>query len=586
MPRILDAHGKPMSTTRELQYRDRLSDVRASYDASRTTDANSKHWTNADYLSSNAENSPEVCRRLRARSRYEYGNNSYVQGLALTLSNHTIGTGPRLQMQTPNAAANQWIERLWQQWATAVRLAPKLRVGVLSRFIDGAMLGVKTTNPKLAHPVKLDFRVRDYDRLETPDLMGPTDTQIDGIKFDQWGNPTEFHLLKDHPGGDLITGTNPNDYDRIPARHVCHWYRSFRPEQDRGRPEITPALPLFAQVRRYTLAVLRAAELAAEIAGVIRTNSSAIEADEVEAMDALEIEMGHLLTLPRGWDISTLKSEQPVTTYGMFKEELLVEAGRAVNAHRGIMLGDHSRYNYASGRLDKQNWHTMLELDRQDCELLVLESLLIDFLSELALIGMLPNTPAMSAAYCPPAIPKLEAAAGYLDVMAQAPAVADWLRGKSDAQPGLCDAVLAVRTLKAGGYEDAAAAVLSIPHAWGWDGQKHVDRAKEAKGQQIELANGTTNRRREMMATNLDIDQADQEAADSYGVDVATYRSRLFDAHFPTAAAAPPASDTPPPPDNGEEADNEGDDEAEDVTAAWQDADADTQDQIRELLSI
>jgi hypothetical protein len=98
-------------------------------------------------------------------------------------------------------------------------------------------------------------------------------------------------------------------------------------------------------------------------------------------MDALEIEMGHLLTLPRGWDISTLKSEQPVTNYPMFKNELLIEAGRSVNAHRGIMLGDHSNYNYASGRLDKQNWHTMLELDRQDCQDVVLDPCLGDFLA-------------------------------------------------------------------------------------------------------------------------------------------------------------------------------------------------------------
>lgn len=576
-----------MPTTRELQIRERLSDVRASYDASRTTDNNSKHWANADYLSSNAENSPEVCRRLRARSRYEYGNNSYVQGLALTLANHTIGTGPRLQMLTPNQNANQYIERLWSQWTRAIRLAPKLRIAVLSRFIDGAGLGVKTTNPKLAHPVKLDFRIRDYDRLATPDLMGPTENQIDGIKFDQYGNPTEYHLLKDHPGGDLITGADPNDYDRIPAKHVCHWYRSFRPEQDRGRPEITPALPLFAQVRRYTLAVLRAAELAAEIAGVIRTNSSAVEADEVDAMDALEIEMGHLLTLPKGWDISTLKSEQPVTTYGMFKEELLVEAGRAVNAHRGIMLGDHSRYNYASGRLDKQNWHTMLDLDRQDCELVVLESLLIDFLAELALIGMLPNTPVLSASYAPPAVPKLQAAAGYLDIMSQSPAVSDWLRGESDTQPGLADSVLAVRTLKAGGYEEEAAAVLSIPHAWGWDGQKHVDRAKEAKGQQIEIANGTTTRRSEMMDANKDIEQTDQEAAEGYGVDVQTYRRRLFDTHFPPPATSQPASENKPVSDQSATDQQQDDDsETEDVAAAWQDADSETQDQIRELLGV
>ena len=39
---------------------------------------------------------------------------------------------------------------------------------------------------------------------------------------------------------------------------------SDRPGQARGIPDITPALPLFAQLRRFTLAVLAAAETAAD----------------------------------------------------------------------------------------------------------------------------------------------------------------------------------------------------------------------------------------------------------------------------------------------------------------------------------
>ena len=48
-------------------------------------------------------------------------------------------------------------------------------------------------------------------------------------------------------------------YDRVPAAAVIHYFRTDRPGQRRGIPEITPALPLFAQLRRYTLAVIAAA---------------------------------------------------------------------------------------------------------------------------------------------------------------------------------------------------------------------------------------------------------------------------------------------------------------------------------------
>ena len=43
--------------------------VRARYDAASTNDENRRHWANADSLSANAANSPEVRRVLRNRAR-------------------------------------------------------------------------------------------------------------------------------------------------------------------------------------------------------------------------------------------------------------------------------------------------------------------------------------------------------------------------------------------------------------------------------------------------------------------------------------------------------------------------------------
>ena len=72
--------------------------VRGRYDAAATTDENRRHWANADLLSANAANSPQVRKTLRSRARYEVANNSYARGIVSTLANDCIGTGPRLQM--------------------------------------------------------------------------------------------------------------------------------------------------------------------------------------------------------------------------------------------------------------------------------------------------------------------------------------------------------------------------------------------------------------------------------------------------------------------------------------------------------
>jgi hypothetical protein len=118
----------------------------------------------------------------------------------------------------------------------------------------------------------------------------------------------------------------------LPAESVLHWYRCDRPGQARGIPDIMPALPLFAQLRRYTLAVLAAAETAADFAGILYTDAPANgEADAAEPFEPIELEKRALVTMPGGWRMDQMKAEQPTTTFGEFKHEILNEIARCLN---------------------------------------------------------------------------------------------------------------------------------------------------------------------------------------------------------------------------------------------------------------
>ncbi len=80
--------------------------VEGRFDSAQTTADNRRHWANADHLSANAAGSPEVRRIIRNRARYEVAHNSFARGIVLTLANDVVGTGPRLQMLTPDAEAD------------------------------------------------------------------------------------------------------------------------------------------------------------------------------------------------------------------------------------------------------------------------------------------------------------------------------------------------------------------------------------------------------------------------------------------------------------------------------------------------
>ncbi len=429
--------------------------LRGRYDGAQTTDDNRRHWAAADALSAGAAAVPGVRRTLRMRSRYEVANNAYARGVVSTLANDTIGTGVRLQMATPDGDANNLIEEVFSEWAQAVCLASKLRTMRMAKTQDGEVFGILTSNPRLPTDIKLDLRLIEADQVANPWTVATMRSMSDGIEFDAWGNPIGYWVLRHHPG-DLFT-MGAYESDLVPAEAVIHYFRTDRPGQLRGIPEITPALGLFAQLRRYTSAVLAAAEVAADQSLVIYTDAPANgESDAMVPMDTIELEKRMATVMPGGWKLGQAKAEQPTTTYGDFKHEILNEIGRCLNMPLNVVLANSSSYNYASGRLDHQVYFKSIRVEQAAIEHVILERVFAAWFAEAVLIeGLLPQS----------------------------------LR-RVDAKPS---------------------------HQWFWDGQEHVDPMKEATAQGERLLNHTTTLAEEYAKRGKDweaeIRQAGVEAA-------------------------------------------------------------------------
>jgi lambda family phage portal protein len=425
--------------------------LQARYDAAQTTPENRRHWAQADHLSADAAMGADVRRVLRSRARYEVANNSYAKGIVATLANYVVGTGPRLQMLTDDPEANHLIEQEFGRWAKAIALPHKLRTMRVAQCESGECFGLLTSNPRIAAPVQLDLRLIEADQVATPPgAVGlldcwtvrrgypnsQTDQQpnspVDGIVFDGFGNPIAYYVLRRHPGDQRAWQAGPDAYDLMPVESVVHLFRAERPGQSRGIPEITSSLSLFATLRRYTLAVLAAAEQAALPSGVIYTDAPAdAEIAGVEPMDTVEMDRGTWLTMPYGWKIGQVKAEQPTTVYGDFKHEVINEIARCLNMPFNVAAGNSSGYNYASGRLDHQAFFKAIRIDQHHLGDMVLDRLLKAWLDEAVLIE------------------------GYLP---------QWLRQRG----------------------------IDLPHQWFWDGFEHVDPAKEANAQATRLQSNTT----------------------------------------------------------------------------------------------
>jgi lambda family phage portal protein len=477
-----------------------------------------RHWSNADGLSANAANSPEVRRALRNRARYESANNSYCRGMVLTLAHACISTGPSLQIRLENEDLNTEIEESFADWMELVHLPEKLRTMRQSRAVDGEVFGLLISNPRLDHEVSLDLRLIEADQVADANPFDfnqrPESSHVDGIDFDSSGNPTAYSILEAHPGAEGFN-FSVQRARQVPAEFVLHYYRADRPGQARGIPEYTPALELFALLRRYTLATVAAAETAADLAAVLETTEPPLDDDEAPAgaitttapdgstqWDALPISPRLMARLPEGYKMSQFKPEQPTSTYEPTVRQLINEIARCIEMPLAVALGNSSGYNFASGRLDFQVFGRAISIERRDIECAILRRIFYSWIAE-------------------------------------------------------------ART--AGRFRSVGLPAGRIPHKWLWPAERHVDPVKEATAQMMRLQNMTTTRAEECAADGLDWREVNAQLER----EMIDMRDRGLIAASPQPGESPTKqkpqrpSDEPPPDEDEDENDQADEDEAD-----------------------
>lgn len=369
------------------------------YDA--LTDKNLRdHWRWVDSRSVDSSLDSETRRRLRERARYEVANNSYAMGVALAIANAVVGSGPRLQILSDlDRETLKRAEWSFVDWIDAVGLPEKLRAMRFARFQDGESFALLTTNKKIKHPVKLDVVPIDCERVAAESVaLDPDD--VDGIKIDANGDPVSYRVLKQHPGDVRLDGSgDPNAATIYAASSVLHWYRRTTAEQHRGAPELLASLNLFALLRRFTLAVVTAAETAADFAAVMYTDTPSDSGDTPNPFETFDIERGMIMTSPEGWKVGQLKAEQPTTTYKEFKREILGEIGRSLQIPVNIIAGDSSSYNYASGRLDHQEFQKAIRIDQAQASAAIMRPIFHTWWAEYSILNDLPRETPSTAFY-------------------------------------------------------------------------------------------------------------------------------------------------------------------------------------------
>lgn len=371
----------------------KLLQIRAGYDATRTTSKNEQHWAMATDNSPNSENSLEARRTLRTRSRYETANNSYCEGMIGTFAEWMIGTGPTLQVKSKNRNANQTLEGLWLEWSEAIGLPEKLRLLQQAKMSAGEGLGVLINNNRSELEIQLDLRLLECDRVTNQysnQVFDPLN--IDGVITNKQGYVTGYEILEEHPGENIYAGLSGLFKSRIfPAEFVLFLGNRTRPEQHRFTPQTASALDLFQRTRDYMMATVTAAITQASLPSTIETDSIPMGEEEyedsaidLEGMDTVRLEQATTTVMPAGWTHKNQRPEFPPTNFEMFNTQMIQGQARALRMPMNIASGNSAGYNYASGRLDHQSFWRTIKTARGDLGMQELNKLFFNFFIELS----------------------------------------------------------------------------------------------------------------------------------------------------------------------------------------------------------
>lgn len=447
--------------------------VMATYDAARNSDDFRKYWANSDRCDADSAHSPNVRHMLIARSRYEIGNNGYADGIAQTYATDLVGVGPSLRMQTSSDGYNRMIEFQWYLWCRAVQLRRKLWCMAHAKHTDGESFGVLRKNTRVNHAIPLDIVLYEAEQVQSLPLAFLQPGRIDGVTFDEFGNPEFYELLRAHPGAanslSLIS-----EVERIPADRMLHWFKMRRPGQHRGVPESASTLNVGASSRRWREATVAAAESAADFSVLLETEMPPNgDADPVTPFSTQEIDKRMMVASPMGWKAHQMTAEHPNAQYEAFHKAQINEMARPKSMPYNKAACDSSSYNYASGRLDHQTYYGSLDVDRADCNERVLD-VCFDVWFDLGIQRF------------------------------------GWLGGNP-----------------------AAVGPGARVHLWDWPKHRVADVEAEANANQTKLKSGQTFPHQLFSDAGMDFEDELIDAAKAFGVTVDEMRTRLLNALYP-----------------------------------------------------
>lgn len=324
---------------------------------------NAGYFATAEDIPSDAICSAGERKRLRADCRKILLDCPSAAHAARSLALTTYGSGPALQIKSPNEELNTKVERLFSQWRKQANYDLTFFAAVQSLPSDGEAFFCIVDNPQAIGGLGVEL-IEAY-RVESQPGKELVPDEFCGIKYDEFGLPESYTVKIISPNPQI---PHTMQFEEIPASRIQHLFVPVLPAQRRGLPLLQSSIQTLASLQKIKDATLSAVETAANISFLVESDyDPQVDPDQqlcgvdgggtYMAFDEIKLPGRNSgLYLPSGMKASQMKAENPNVNFAAFQQDCLLQVGASLGAPKNVILNDSSSYNYSSARLDFQTF--------------------------------------------------------------------------------------------------------------------------------------------------------------------------------------------------------------------------------------
>jgi lambda family phage portal protein len=175
-----------------------------------------------------------------------------------------------------------------------------------------------------------------------------------GIEQDEFGRPVAYWIRKRSPGDiRVLSGAQPDAFDRVPAAQILHLYVIERWPQTRGEPWLHTAARRLNDMDGYSEAEIVAARGAANYFATIESGDpdGSVGEEMHDGSVQFALEPGAVERLGPGEKLNFVSPNRPNTAMDGFMRYMLREVSAGIGISYESLSRDYSQSNYSSSRM-------------------------------------------------------------------------------------------------------------------------------------------------------------------------------------------------------------------------------------------